>query len=297
MAELEVIVFDKSHERSRHTFVGAFEVGRQRSASEILYARLPEGSRLTVAEFSDNSVSRQHALIEPLESKWVRIKNLSHVLPIHFEEPPGSLLLIGETREVELPQRIRLGSSSFLKLGSEPFARQEDGSLSRPVWINPESKRYFASKNDGEDQIKQGCQLLRKDLEQNNLDIALPTPLYEALRLALLDMQSGGRLALAENFYRVVVLDLAPGIGENGLFDAKAFFRDVVKRLVEVFNLDLAEETGPDDVFQILKDEPRSLLCLLNGQLAGDAGMLRLRAFTQAQHSVLLLSCIPPTIE
>src|SRR5439155_11848102 len=94
--------------------------GRQRRASEPLYSphALPEGAgtRLVVAETSEDNVGRQHALVEPLGQDRARVKNLSSVQPIYFEGPPGPPLMPGEKREVGLPQLLRLGTSRMVRL-------------------------------------------------------------------------------------------------------------------------------------------------------------------------------------
>lgn len=127
MPELEVIVFDNRQERCKHVVGAAVEVGRQRRASEPLYALMtpPEGNRLVIAETSEDNVGRQHALIEPLDADRARVRNLSSVQPIYFENPTGLPLLPGEKREIGLPQLIRLGTSRILRL-QKP---SKDGSI------------------------------------------------------------------------------------------------------------------------------------------------------------------------
>jgi hypothetical protein len=119
MPRVEVILFDRGEMQCTLDFAGPVEMGRQKRASESLYGAypLPDGrSRLVVASTCEDNVSRQHALIEPLEDQCVRVTNLSTVLPIYFETPPGPPLLPGEQREVGLPQLIRLGSVHLLRL-------------------------------------------------------------------------------------------------------------------------------------------------------------------------------------
>jgi pSer/pThr/pTyr-binding forkhead associated (FHA) protein len=138
------------------------------------------------------------------------------------------------------------------------------------------------------------CELLREMLQTNHVDKTYTPVRYVELLAQLLDPDSPGRRHLADGFHRVVILDIQKGYASQEAFDFDTFLRYAVGRLVAAFDLDLASSPAPEDVFQILNDEPRSLLCFLNGQLAPPESLFRLRAFTQAHHQVLMLSTQQP---
>ena len=95
---------------------GPIELGRQRTGEPEPYLVLPAGggpARLLVARQPESNVSRQHALLEAMQSGDVRVDNLSAV-PLDFDcgpplaphssaerKPPFTLQLPGRTVRVE----------------------------------------------------------------------------------------------------------------------------------------------------------------------------------------------------
>jgi hypothetical protein len=99
------------------------------------------------------------------------------------------------------------------------------------------------------------------------------------------------RGALGAGFYRLVVLDAARGLGQGGLFDELQFLESVRAELVNAFGLRLdGTAFHLEDIFQMLKDEQRSLFCFANFQLIPVVHFRTVRGFTQGVHRVLLLT-------
>jgi hypothetical protein len=80
------------------------------------------------------------------------------------------------------------------------------------------------------------------------------------------------------------------GGGATGEFDLELFLRHAYEELGPAFDLNLpAAAYHLENVAQVLKEEPRSLLCFLNVQLLEPEELRRLRGFTQELHQVLFL--------
>ena len=133
------------------------------------------------------------------------------------------------------------------------------------------------------------CVEIRSALESNNVnwdDAKHPGLIDEILKSDV-----GLLAALGTGFYRLVVLDAARGLGAAGLFDDHLFLEAVRAELVHSFGLQLdGTDFHIEDIFQMLKDEQRSLFCFANFQLIPVVHFRTVRAFTQGVHRVLLLS-------
>ncbi len=99
------------------------------------------------------------------------------------------------------------------------------------------------------------------------------------------------RNVLRMGFHRLVVLDAVRGLGPGGVFDDRQFLEALRADIAQVFGLRL---DGPafhiEDIFQMLKDEKRSLFCFANFQLIPAVQFRTIRGFTQSVHRVLLLT-------
>jgi hypothetical protein len=89
---------------------GDVELGRQRAGEAGPFALDAEGerSRLVIAPKEEQSVSRLHALVQPLPDGRVRVTNISDKLPLHC--PEGDPLPPRGVREVALPVVLVLGN-------------------------------------------------------------------------------------------------------------------------------------------------------------------------------------------
>jgi serine phosphatase RsbU (regulator of sigma subunit) len=107
----------------------------------------------------------------------------------------------------------------------------------------------------------------------------------------VLKPDSSARRMLGEGFYRIAVLDATRGVGQGEAFDPQRFLAAVREEVVRVFGLRLDPRAFHiEDIFQMLKDEPRSLFCFANFQLIPLEHMRTVRSFTQGVHRVLLLT-------
>src|SRR5262249_4539727 len=132
--------------------------------------------------------------------------------------------------------------------------------------------------------VEAECRTIRKALESNHVCAEYPAGLCRRVCRALVEPRSEARRILTEGFHRVVLLDAEQGLDASGGFDLALFFHHAADQVAGAFGLELREECLPEDIFQILKDEPLSLFCFLNVHLVPDASLFRLRAFTQELH-------------
>ena len=106
---LQIQVFDKQQKVYGDTFNGPVELGRQRDGREVLYASRREGdrARVAIARLDEDTVSREHALLDPLPSGRVRLTNRSAKVSIRLSD--GGELKAGTSCELSLPAVIALG--------------------------------------------------------------------------------------------------------------------------------------------------------------------------------------------
>jgi adenylate cyclase len=119
-----VLVSEKGQILYEEDLTGAVELGRQQEKEEKLFSLHildPERARLPIAQLSEQDVSREHALVEPLGDGRVRLTNLSSLRPIKVvgrrdltpKAPPC---------ELALPVSFTLGNKS---VRLEPAAGKE----------------------------------------------------------------------------------------------------------------------------------------------------------------------------
>src|SRR5690242_10474640 len=88
---------------------GPTELGRQGEGTERIFSRRLEGGRcrLVIAGRDEDSVSRKHALLEPLARGRLRVTNLSAKVPIRLQD--GDDVRPGQARELAMPAFLLLG--------------------------------------------------------------------------------------------------------------------------------------------------------------------------------------------
>jgi adenylate cyclase len=125
---VQVLLYDQGDKVAAFTFEKTIELGRQIKSSEVLYTYQanagPVADRIVVARLTEDSVSKRHARLEPTSAGGVRITNLSRVQPIRLEVPLARHIDPGESRDVALPQLLRLGTWCVVRL-QEPSAPEE----------------------------------------------------------------------------------------------------------------------------------------------------------------------------
>jgi adenylate cyclase len=104
-------VYEKQQLVFSADFDGAVELGRQGEGTERLFARKYDEKdrrwRLVIAGRDEDSVSRKHALLEPLPGGKARLTNLSAKVPIRL--PDGGDVAPSRATEVTLPTFLLLG--------------------------------------------------------------------------------------------------------------------------------------------------------------------------------------------
>jgi adenylate cyclase len=110
----QILVYERhSLVYSTSTDGEAVELGRQKTEAEGVPSQLTLESgrrRVVIARLNEDTVSRQHALLEPLDDDRARVRNLSQKLPIGLAD--GSVLRAGEAREVALPALLVMGKKT-----------------------------------------------------------------------------------------------------------------------------------------------------------------------------------------
>jgi adenylate cyclase len=107
---LQVRVLDRQREVYAGDFTGAVELGRQSDSREGLYTDRPlpgGGWRVIIAPLDEDTISRQHAHLDPLAEGRVRLTNRSGKVPIGLSD--GSELAARASCELDLPASLRLG--------------------------------------------------------------------------------------------------------------------------------------------------------------------------------------------
>jgi hypothetical protein len=113
-----------------------------------------------------------------------------------------------------------------------------------------------------------------------------------ALTASVLDPHSAALSILGRGFHRVVVADVSRRVAVdlNGSAQAR-FLVEVCRAVGAAFGLNLdPNRFHAADVYQILKDEPRSLFCFVHFERVPADCFPTARAFTQSQHRALFLN-------
>jgi pSer/pThr/pTyr-binding forkhead associated (FHA) protein len=108
------------------------------------------------------------------------------------------------------------------------------------------------------------------------------------LENALREPNSPVRMSLGEGFYKLVVIEARSGLNERREFEFDRLFIPYVRVLLfDAFEIEPTEDFHPEQISQVLKDEPCSLFCFLESGLIPEQDIQRLRIFTQEVHRVV----------
>jgi adenylate cyclase len=116
----QILVYERhSLVYSTNSDGGPLELGRQKNETEAVPSLVgdPGRRRLVIARLNEDTVSRQHALLEPVGDDRVRLRNLSQKLPVGLAD--GSVVRAGEAREVPLPVLLVLGKKTIRVQGAD----------------------------------------------------------------------------------------------------------------------------------------------------------------------------------
>src|SRR5947209_8089752 len=108
-------------------FNSPVELGRQSDATEELFSARALGTgrwRAVIARLDEDTLSRRHALLEPLDGSRVRLTNVSAKVPIRLAD--GSDLAAGSSRELTLPTAIVIGRKTVRLQGPPSSARRDE---------------------------------------------------------------------------------------------------------------------------------------------------------------------------
>jgi adenylate cyclase len=106
---LELLVYDKKVLVYTDEFDGPVELGRQSGSREGLYTKTFKAGqwRVVIASYDEESVSRRHALLEPLPGGRLRLSNTSAMIPIRLVA--GGEMAPNTSSEMALPVLLAIG--------------------------------------------------------------------------------------------------------------------------------------------------------------------------------------------
>src|SRR5262245_22623348 len=113
-ATIQIQVYEQDQLAFSDDFDGPIELGRQSEpAEEIFTCRLEGGRRrVVIAHRKEQTVSRRHALIEPLPGGRIRVTNTSSLIPLTL--PEGAELAPSATAELPIPVTLTIGRRTIL---------------------------------------------------------------------------------------------------------------------------------------------------------------------------------------
>ncbi len=254
------------------------------------------GRQPGVAVYLDSlSVSRHHARVFCEDGAYF-IEDLGSSNGTYLN---GARRLTGRILLTEHDE-LRIGPYTFQLLGDGPPPSNQtpwDMQVSGPhqsdwpgVWVNMDYTVVPPRDHEASDEelIVLVTQLSER-VEHSHVCVRLLGPLANQLRQRLLDPGSEERQLLRTRFRQVIILDAAAGLDEAETFVADRFLEYSVRQFITAFGLELSHEWHSEDLFQILKDESRSLICFVNARRFPTVGMERLRGFTQTVHHQCLM--------
>ena len=109
-SSFKVRVFEGAQDIFQRELSEAIELGRQSDSLEVLYScrQVTVGRwRGVIARLDEDTLSRRHALLEPLDDDHVRVTNVSSKVPIRL--PDGSDLAAGSSRDLAMPAELQVG--------------------------------------------------------------------------------------------------------------------------------------------------------------------------------------------
>ncbi|HEX5273033.1 MAG TPA: FHA domain-containing protein [Gemmataceae bacterium] len=214
---------------------------------------------------NDERVSRYHAKVE-FDNGEIILTDLGSTNGTRVNNT------VVQIRRLKPGDRISIGRSQLL-FGSPPA-----------VPFAPSVRRLSAASLSAVEL----CDRLWEQLQTNHLlcDGAEKSGLLEDI----LDPETEVSRILSRGFHRLVVLDAAAGLDREGRFQIEAFLGSVRERVAAAFGLNIRGASFHlEDVFQVLKDEPRSLFCFTNFQHIPADQLGPVRGFTQGAHQALFL--------
>src|SRR5712691_1224623 len=109
---LNIQVYDKQQLVFAEEFAGPLELGRQLEKDEALFVPKQDAGRwrVAIAPIGEDTVSRKHALLEPLGNGRLRLTNLSTKMPILLAE--GGELKPSAACELALPALLGIDRKS-----------------------------------------------------------------------------------------------------------------------------------------------------------------------------------------
>ena len=230
------------------------------------------------------TVSRQHARI-------TRVDDYYYVEDLNSRN--GTFLngqLISGRQRLSEGDRLKICDLEFGFHFTTPESAVDDEELLRDLAPDADAdlgQRVSILPQSGKS-LRQLCVSIRRSLETNHL-VFHPFSERSELQDALVRADPTARQILGEGFYRLVVLDVNRKIDPAGNFDLARFYRYAFDELKEAFGLTQTEDYHEQDVMQILRDEPESLICLLNVHNAPEQDRRRLRSLTQERHQALIV--------
>jgi pSer/pThr/pTyr-binding forkhead associated (FHA) protein len=183
---------------------------------------------------------------------------------------------------------VLVSDQSGQELNADHHAPSSESTASTDQELGKFASSFYDTTTRAES-LREECVRIRELLESNH--VKRDNAEQQGLIDRILEPDPDVRDTLGAGFYRLVVLDAARGLGPSGLFDDQQFVEAVRAELVHSFGLRLDNTAFHiEDIFQMLKDEQRSLFCFANFQLLPVVHFRTVRGFTQGVHRVLLLT-------
>ncbi len=130
------------------------------------------------------------------------------------------------------------------------------------------------------------CHRIKQQLATDH--VRCPEAVAFGLQNEIRNIASPLRGLLATGFARLVTIEVSRGRDEHDNFEFDRIFLPYVRDvLFSAFEIDPLEVFHPEQIVQVLKDEPPSLFCFLDSHLVPNLDAQRLRSFTQEHHRVL----------
>jgi pSer/pThr/pTyr-binding forkhead associated (FHA) protein len=257
-----------------------------------------EGDRFVLGRNPDcgivipvTSVSREHAQILRLQGKyWIEDKQSRNGTFVNNQA-------INTRTALKNNDRIRICDfiAAFLdksqEIEEEELEKLEEHESGPLGVFAPLFRSAYRSTPADEAWLLGECRQIAGLLAQGHLCCAYGPEHYRLFHTAITTASSAARAILAAGFHRLVCFDVGAVVALRGEFHAEDFYGHAVERVAEAFGLRLERDAEPADVFQILRDEARSLLCFLDAERLPEKALYRIRSFTQDRHAVLLLRC------
>ena len=109
----QISIYDNKLPVYSGDFSEPMELGRQSRPDERLYAptREPGGRRVAIARLDEQTVSRKHLVVTPLDQERIRIANVSARQPFRLTD--GTEIPAQGSRDLDLPLLLVLGTKTI----------------------------------------------------------------------------------------------------------------------------------------------------------------------------------------